>query len=317
MKRELILGIDGGGTKVLLALANRDGDILRVAQGGGVNPMDNPGWRAELEARFAGFAHEQGLAAIGAGLPAFGESRFISDDERQAVADAFDPLAQVVLNDVDAAHIGSFGGGAGILLLSGTGSMAWRRDEMGNSFRVGGWGDVIGDEGSAYWIGRRVLGLVSQSLDGRSSETGLADAVLAKLGLDRNDAMNALESWVTALSHPRAAIAALSIVVDEQAEAGDRDAIDLLEQAAGELVRHFTAIRHPDTPRPIWSYAGGTFMSRTLRDAVTARIGYPPVQPRLPPVGGALLAAAGKLGWPVSPSFVDRIASGLQSVRAA
>ena len=311
MSEDLILGVDGGGTKVLLALADCDGHILRVARGGGVNPMDNPGWHQELQAQFGSFANQKRLGAIVAALPAFGESRSLSEAEREAVVDAFGSLPKVLLNDVDAAHIGAFAGGPGVLLLSGTGSMAWRRDAESRSSRVGGWGDVIGDEGSAYWIGCRALNLVSQSLDGRAPKTGLVEAVFSKHGLDLDDAMSALQDWVTGLALPRAEIASLSVLVDEQARAGDAGARTLIEQAADELIRHFTAIVPAREDRPAWSFAGGTFASRVLLDAVTVRIGYPPVPPRLPPVGGALLAAANELGWPVPTSFIDRIAAEL------
>ena len=69
------------------------------------------------------------------------------------------------MNDVEAAFVGAFAGRPGVLLLAGTGSMAWGSDGT-RQVRTGGWGEGFGDEGSAYWIGRRALGLASQALDG-------------------------------------------------------------------------------------------------------------------------------------------------------
>ena len=66
MKRDLILGIDGGGSKILVALADRSGRLLRLSRGGGVNPMDNPGWRQELDAQLAPFV---GITTTGAKNP--------------------------------------------------------------------------------------------------------------------------------------------------------------------------------------------------------------------------------------------------------
>ena len=304
----LLLGIDGGGSKVVVALADRMGRIVRSVRGGGVNPLDNRSWRADLETQLASFVGEPGLAAVGAALPAHGEVDHISETQRAVIAEAFPGVPQTVINDVDGAHIGALAGGPGILILSGTGSMAWARDDAGASYRVGGWGDVIGDEGSSHWIGRRALSLISQSLDGRTGPTALVDAAFAHLGLDRSAPVNALEGWVESLSSQRAGVASLSVVVDQVAQGGDPAARDLINQAADELARHIAAIARHCGPDAAWSYAGGAFTSRMLLDAVTQRIGRPPVPPRLPPIGGALLAAAMVLGWPIDAAFVEQLA---------
>ncbi len=308
MADAFILGIDGGGSKVLVALADMSGRILRSVRGAGVNPMDNRNWRDELAAQLGHFKDEPGLAAVGAALPAHGEVERISQSQRAAIAGAFPGIPQTVINDVDAAHIGAFAGGPGILILSGTGSMAWARDDAGTSARIGGWGDVIGDEGSGHWIGRLALSRISQSLDKRAPPTALVDAAFAYLGLDRSRPANALEGWVEGLANQRAGVASLAVVVNQVAEAGDPVARDLIGRAADELARHITTIARHCSPDADWTYAGGTFASRMLLDAVTERIGRPPVPPRLPPIGGALLAAAKILGWPIEAAFVERLA---------
>jgi glucosamine kinase len=305
---DLLLGIDGGGSKVLVALADRSGNILRTARGSGVNPMDNRNWATELATTLGPFAREPGIAAVGAALPAHGEVAHLSERQRQAIAGTFPGVPHTVINDVDAAHIGAFAGGPGILMLAGTGSMAWARDDAGKSYRVGGWGDVIGDEGSGHWIGRRALSLISQSLDGRAPPTALVDAAFDYLGLDRSAPVNALEGWVEGLSAQRAAIASLAVVVDRAARDGDPGARAIIDRAAEELAKHCTTIARRSGPDSDWSYAGGVFSSRVLLDAVTERIGKPPVPPRLPPIGGALLAAAMTLGWPIEAAFVEHLA---------
>ncbi|MGO7755646.1 BadF/BadG/BcrA/BcrD ATPase family protein, partial [Rhizobium ruizarguesonis] len=94
--------------------------------------------------------------------------------QRDAIERLFPNVHRRVLNDVDAANLGAFAGEQGILILSGTGSMAWARNSKGQSARTGGWGDLIGDEGSRHWIGQKALNLVSQSLDGSAPATALA-----------------------------------------------------------------------------------------------------------------------------------------------
>jgi N-acetylglucosamine kinase-like BadF-type ATPase len=310
---DLILGIDGGGSKALLALADRTGRVLGLSQGEGINPVDNRAWRRGFEARLRPFAGEAGLAGVAAALPAYGEVEEISADQRGVIATAFGKLPQRILNDVDAAHIGAFAGGAGILILSGTGSMAWARDAAGRSYRVGGWGETIGDEGSGHWIGRRVLGLVSQSIDGRAPPTPLVDGVFEQLGLDRSNPMNALEGWVSRLERPRAEISALAPIAARLAETGDAGATALIEQAAEELARHVATIARHTGGDIAWSFAGGMFRSQALREAVARRVGRPPQPPRLPPIGGALLAAAQHLDWPVHPAWIDSLAASIQA----
>lgn len=316
MSGELILGIDGGGSKALVALADRSGRVLELSRSEGINPMDNRGWRPRFEAQLRGFAGADGLAGIGAAMPAYGEVEHISADQRDAIAAAFGRIPQRVLNDVDAAQIGAFAGGPGILILSGTGSMAWARDAAGKSYRIGGWGETIGDEGSGHWIGRRVLGRISQSLDGRAAPTRLADAVFKALKLDPADPVNGLEGWVSRLTHPRSQISSLAAVCGATAEAGDAGAVAILEQAADELARHFHAIAKLAGASMPWSYAGGTFNSRMLRDAVASRIGSPPKPPLLPPIGGALLAAAQHLDWPVQQAWIERLAAAIEAMPA-
>jgi len=313
---ELILGIDGGGSKALIALADRSGRIIDLRRGEGINPIDNRAWRPGLEAQLRPFADGVGLAGIAAALPAYGEVDEISADQREVIAAAFGKIPQRVLNDVDAAQIGAFAGGPGILILSGTGSMAWARDAAGRSYRVGGWGETIGDEGSAHWIGRRLLGLVSQSIDGRAAPSPLVGAVFEHLQLDRTDPVNALEGWVSRLKSLRSGIAALAPVADRLAAAGDAGAAAILEQAAEELARHVrTVARLAGLPLE-WSYAGGTFSSRVLREAVASRLGSPPRPPLLPPIGGALLAAAQHLDWQTHPAWVERLAASIQAAPA-
>ena len=316
MTAGLVIGVDGGGSKSLVAVADASGRIVRRGRGGGVNPIDNRHWRDNLVALLAPFTAEPRLAAVAVALPVYGEVEAASDEQRAVVAELFPGVPQRVLNDVDAAQIGAFSGGPGILILSGTGSMAWARDAAGRSSRTGGWGDVVGDEGSSYWIGRAALHLISQSLDGRGKPTALARAIYDHLRLDISDPINALGGWINGLARPRAGIAALSILVDRTAQQGDEMAIDLIEKAAEELAKHHWAISGHCETGSDWTYAGGTFSSRLLLEAVERRIGRRAISPVLPPIGGALLAAAQLLDWPLNERWFGQIAAAADTVIA-
>ena len=315
MSEDLILGIDGGGTKMMVALADRSGRILRTGLAGGVNAMDNPDWRTELETHIEPFRSEKRLTAVAAALPVYGEVAHLSLLLEETIEQAFPNARTRVLNDVDAAHLGALAGKSGILILSGTGSMAWARNAEGKPARTGGWGDVIGDEGSSYWIGRLALNVISQSIDGRLPPTALAKAVFDHLGLDQADLMDSLGAWATSCAN-RSIIAALSAVVDRTALGGDAAAIGLLDLAAHELAKHHRAIAGHCEPRADWTFAGGTFRSTVLRKALERRIGRPPIAPKLPPIGGALFAAAQLLDWPTDEGWIGHVAASAKAAFA-
>src|SRR3569833_201233 len=313
---DLVLGIDGGGTKTLVAAVDQSGRLIRVTQSGGSNPLDNPAWRAELEAALRPVVSTPRIVAAVAALACYGEVDAISAAQGDAMALALGNRPQSILNDVDAAHLGAFGGGAGILILSGTGSMAWARDEQGRSHRGGGWGDVVGDEGSAYWIGHRIRGLGSQSIDGRAPASTLVEALFATLGLDLAHPSDGVEGWVSGLTHARSQIAALAPLAMRAAEAGDAGARSIIAAAADELARHVAAIARVVGADAPWSYAGGTFRSGYFLDAVTARIGRAPSPPLLPPIGGALLAAARLAEWSTGEDWIEPLQASLQRLPA-
>jgi N-acetylglucosamine kinase-like BadF-type ATPase len=314
MSEQFVLGIDGGGSKTLAAVADAEGRLAGIARGTGVNPVDNPHWRGELDAAVARLAFDpMTVAAVTAALPAYGEVAALSRAQESAIAELFGTTRTSILNDVDGAQFGAFAGGPGILILSGSGSMIWARDATGASLRVGGWGEAIGDEGSAYWIGKRAIALTSQDLDGRAEAPALTRALFDRLGLDLANAQDSLTGWVAELSHPRSAVAALAELVSVLAEAGDDAALTIMEEAANELARHIaTAERKLPGGRELpWSYAGGTFKSGLLLAALERRVGRPPLPPRLPPIGGALLHAARQAGWTADDAWIDRLAASI------
>ncbi len=319
MSQPLILGIDGGGSKTLVALARADGEIAAFQVGGGINPMDQPGWRGELDRLLASLAagglERGGLAvgAVAAGMPAYGEIAALSAEQAAAVGAHFASARQNVVNDVEAAHYGAFAGGPGVLLLAGTGSMVWASDGAGRALRVGGYGEAIGDEGSAYWIGHEAVALASRAIDGRTEAPDFLAAFFAHLHLDAGAPQDALIFWHASLRHPRSEIAALAMLVDRLAEAGDASALAILDAAALHLAQHVGAARRRIGAAELgWSIAGGAFASRILRERTAALIGSRPLAPRLPPIGGALLRAARDLDWPVDEAWIERLAASIE-----
>ncbi|MBF0887833.1 N-acetylglucosamine kinase [Gluconobacter cadivus] len=307
-----IAAIDGGGTKTLLAVVGRDGSLGPVLRGAGSNPFDQAGWQDVLQSLLRQLPST--TAALSLGLAGYEETRVLGREQSEVVGNAFAGPFNIC-SDVEMACTGAFAGKAGVLVLSGTGSVAWATDGRGGQVKIGGWGGLFGDEGSGFWIGRQALALLTALLDGRNqADHAFFAPFVAAMGLPTEKAAcgTALLEWYGTLRHPRASVAALARIVSDLAEDGLEPARRLMCEAAGHLCAHIEAAqRHfPETSLP-WSYAGGTFQSRSLRESVAVRHGTP-VPPRLPPVGGGLLSAARLAGWDVDDAWIERVSVALR-----
>lgn len=310
---EWVLGLDGGGSKTLLALANRDGQVLGPVWAGGINPFDNPQWKDNLSQIWTHCPRplsEVGFAALG--MPGYGEVPAVSADLEQAAQSALGPVPHAVVNDVQVAFSGALAGESGVLVLSGTGSMAWAGAGE-KQLRVGGWGDYFGDEGSAYWIGHQALNSLSKALDGRILDAGFAAAMLQTIGAhDFNEVL----AWFYGLEHPRSEVARLAQTVDRLGTNGNPTALHLLSRASSELAQlaqtAFRLLNEPSAQR--FSYAGSVFKSATVSEQVRRQLA--PLgswqAPVLAPIGGALLFAAQQAGWDITPAWIYRLQQAFQ-----
>jgi N-acetylglucosamine kinase-like BadF-type ATPase len=157
--------------------------------------------------------------------------------------------------DAEAAFHDAFPSGPGILLISGTGSIALARGANGSRVRVGGWGGHLGDEGSGYGIGMSALRALARAEDGRSVSTSLRDSLLQAIGLA---GPADLIKWVA--SARKADVASLVPLVCKAAEAGDEAATVIVEEAVTELVGHVGAVirrLEPWSGTPEVALAGG------------------------------------------------------------
>lgn len=191
--------------------------------------------------------------------------------------------------DVEAAFEDAFGDQPGILVMSGTGSVALGRSERGRVARVGGWGSLLGDEGSGYAVGLEGLRRIVRDIDGRGPETRLRDAVMAELGL-----VEVPELVVWAHDATKGDIAGLVPVVSESAGQGDAVAGEILVSAVEELEGHVLTMLTtlgPWTGRPRVALGGGLLDPdgplRRGMEAVLARHRISLVARRLRPTLGA------------------------------
>ncbi|MHA3914401.1 N-acetylglucosamine kinase [Halovulum sp. GXIMD14793] len=299
-----ILGIDAGGTKTVIAAIAPDASLRRFDLGPSLDPMADADAPDRLRACLADCG--QPLAAT-LGLPYHGEVTQITASQTNVTQDILGHAAKVE-NDVASAHRGAFAGGGGVLVLAGTGAMAWATGPKGTT-RSSGYGDIFGDEGSAFWIGRRALAHAASQIDGRLLDDGFAQAFCAQTGIGADK----LIDWVYSQSQPRTAIGQLARAVSALADAGDTSAHAILMDAAGELARAAKAAQHRSGLHSggIWSYAGGVFNAGPVLDQLTVLMGTSPAPPVLPPIGGALLDAAQRAGWTITHDWVAALAANL------
>lgn len=241
---EILIGVDGGGSKTRVLIGDEAGNELARAEGG--RSAVRPG-RAEESAKVIAEVVREALSQ--AALPGVIQPKVLycgvagvgREVEKRSLQTALESeeLAESVIVESDGtiALFDAFSDGPGILLVAGTGSAAYGRGPNGTTLRCGGWGPHIGDEGSGAWIGKRALGIVAAATDGREGETALVGAILT--ATQTSEAVD-LIPW--AASADVRAISQLAPVVLATAGAGDPRANSLVTLAAEELVTHVRSL---------------------------------------------------------------------------
>lgn len=305
----LVLGVDGGGSKTNAILVGRSGQVARMSRCSGINPQDKSDWQIEfgvLKESLSGDLSRLDAACIGA--PGYGEVQSISAIQEIFFKSSF-ACPVLVENDVRVAFDGAFLGAPGILLLVGTGSMAWASDGVRHA-RFGGWGEIYGDEGSGFWIGREALSIASRQLDGRLERTNFGPALLEYLAIDHDHPNDHLLAWAHGQEHQRSAIAALSVFVNELALADDLTATTLLREGCEMMAEHIVAAKTVFGLKTPWSIAGGLSKSHYVCQYLSRQFGAHE-EKHLPPVGGAAWRAAVAAGWKIDETWVEALRQSL------
>jgi N-acetylglucosamine kinase-like BadF-type ATPase len=230
-----VLGIDAGGTKTVGLLADEHGTVLAEARGAGANLQAAGELGLEkvlhqlIEEALDGRVIRPAAVCLGiAGADRGGDAEVVA-----AIMRRISPGSRVVVvNDALVALVAGVGSGPGIVVIAGTGSIAYGRNAAGLAARSGGWGPVIGDEGSGYWIGREALTAVVRDADRRGPPTRLTADVLAHF---RAPDAAALVRIVYGPEVTRNNVALLGPIVQRARDAGDAVAAQILERAAEEL----------------------------------------------------------------------------------
>ena len=181
------LGFDGGGTKTDCVLLDAKGNIVGEGRGGPANPLRSgyDGAFSSLREAAAGAIaaakiRPAEIAAVCAGLAGAGR-RSVVRRMMVFLSEEFPAALTQVATDYEVALESAVGRAPGVVLIAGTGSVAYGRNAAGETARAGGYGPLLGDEGSAFEIGRRAVAAVARSRDTDAPVTVMADMISAAL----------------------------------------------------------------------------------------------------------------------------------------
>jgi N-acetylglucosamine kinase-like BadF-type ATPase len=329
----LYAGFDGGGTRTTCVLCDAEGSVLGVGSGGRSNYHDTglPNALASLRRSFEGALTRSGLTKERAGVEAcFGLAGLDSPKDLAIMKRAISSIGltpggndgrreDLVENDWRTAVAGAFIDEPGVTLIAGTGCVAAAQRKGGRKVvRVGGWGHIVDDRGSAYDIGREALYAAMRDYDGRGPKTSLLKLIMRRLEVDEPQGIIAR---VYAEHISVSEIASLSALVSRAADDGDEVASTMLREKGrilGELVVSAASkLAMLGTPFGV-SLNGGVFkagppilgpLEETIRSAAPRAA---VVEAKLTPACGAVTLLLRRAGTEVDDRLVARMRSSLE-----
>ncbi|MCR8636837.1 N-acetylglucosamine kinase [Paenibacillus radicis (ex Xue et al. 2023)] len=327
LKRQRFIGVDGGGTKTVCIIGDGCGNVLAVCSGDSSNIKSRPWdevkqmlWTLVESALELSNSDESQLIHVYLGLA--GADR---PEDKQQFIDFFEGkfksiVAVTVQNDAITALAAGTWGEAGIVLISGTGSIGYGYlPEMDTCVRVGGWGYLLGDEGSGFAIGQKALMAVMKQHDGRGRFTALTKLVLKEWSLPDP---NRIITHVYSQSNVRTEVATISRLAVAAAKAGDEVACGIIAEAIeqlGELA--VTAKLRLSELQPHFAMAGlplvlsgglfsdDWFMSLLQQHEDIQKSGLVISRLSLPPVAGCYVLALKQADVEITESVKQRIAA--------
>ena len=316
------LGIDGGGTKTEFLMIDESGKIL----GHTIKPtchykqtsLEN--FKAVIEDGVVEICNQVGISPSEidysfVGIPGYGE---ISDDVKvleSIVGEILSSKNYSCGNDSVVAWAGSLACKPGINIVAGTGAIGFGMDEKANTARASGWGHFCGDEGSAFWLGKKVIELFTKQADGRMKKSPLYEIVRNELNIV--DDFDLLYIVLNELKMERAKVAKLAKLLYMAAEKEDENSLGVYSQAAYE---HYLTIRtiiekldFDLSSEILVSYSGGVFnagkyvLEPLNRFLMEESLNIKLIKPILKPVSGAGLYALTTCLGQIETNVVDKL----------
>ena len=304
---ECILAIDGGGSRTRCFAITREGKVAAAAESG---PSNHLLVGTEIAGKSLGTAITNAMSAanlaradivcVSAGLAGV-DYDGTGAAEMGECLNALGFADSIINGDMEIAHAGALSGQPGVLALAGTGSSILGIGPDGTKVKVGGWGPIYGDEGSAFGIAQQCLRAAARSFDGRGEKTALLDSMTKALNLE--NFQQSIERIYLERAEPRE-IAALSQTAYGIAEAGDEIAIEIFRKAGEDLAESVAAaINRLGLLKPMVSYQGSVLESCSIvlehlstaleRDFSNIMV----IPPRFKPVIGSFLIGCQALDW--------------------
>ncbi|MCA9231656.1 MAG: hypothetical protein KDA57_13475 [Planctomycetales bacterium] len=324
MSKQIVIGVDGGGTSTRVALANERGEILGIGKSGAGNYHD-VGVEAvglHIEEALAEAWQASGKTSQQADAIFLGLGSVASEQDRSVIRQLAEDhrLARNgnigVDHDLRVALAGGLVGKPGIILIAGTGASCFGKTEGGRAWRAGGWGHLLDDVGSSGWLGLQSMIAVVRESDGRGKPTVLSPRVFEALEIED---INRILYRVDSVGITRREMGTLAKLVTQAAAEGDEVSQEIIATGVDELALLIATVAEQlDLAAaletiPVAVTGGlvkaGTVFMEPLRAAVRRRSPQCEIiAPKLPPVMGAILIALQSLGIAPTPEIVANLA---------
>ena len=308
MNDKFFMGIDGGGTSLRIAITDSDLNAFNSVTTSATNPnlVGHDQAKAHIQAAINQSLQQAEIPALAIRSAGIGIAGASAEHSRDWLIATVEPVLPDSLlapaSDLEIALVGALAQRHGVLMLAGTGSAAFGISPAGRKLQIGGWGYLLGDPGSSYWIGMQVLKQIIDNHDRAgtgvdcSTKVTLYDHVLRALEISRP--RQVVEWLYRGQSPPATRVAEIARIVLNLAEYGDWQAANILQTAAIQLARQTELlIKRLDYPRADIAFAGGLLdHSNVLSEDLARRLGLGerPVAKYQPVIGAALLA---KIEW--------------------
>jgi len=297
----LYIGIDGGGTKTKCVLADDNLKIISSAEGKASNPLavsfdNSANILIKLIKQVLSKKKSAKDISIVAGIAGCGREahaqhlKVFLENELKKHGINFESLK--IVSDAEIAFEGALGGKSGALLIAGTGSILFGKDKNGNLFRTGGYGKIIGDEGSGFSIGRKGLNAVAKYLDGRGEKTILTEYLMKEFAINNRDDL------ITSVYSKEFDIPNTTRFVINSADKGDKICRQIINEEIEELILHIKAFQKEiDEKEFPLALSGGlltnkNFYSQEFKEKVAKQLkGIKIKRAKYPPEIGAVILA--------------------------
>ena len=230
MKREdFVCGIDGGGTRTTAICCNLQGNEIsrRIFGPFNLNSIGEQAFEKLLNDIILFLKDVGTCRGLCIGAAGVNNLRMAQMVEKVFSGTG---IPYRLLGDQEIAHTGALDGREGIILIAGTGSVCFGKNSAGKSAMAGGWGHLLGDEGSGYGLGLDALAAVARQIDGYGRPTVLTDMIAEEFGLDSPEK---IVSYV--YSKDKSAVAGISHLLDRACIENDRVAVEIIRHNAEGL----------------------------------------------------------------------------------